>query len=149
MKIEGAAEKPTLSFEEVLDKYGSFAFTNVGTSMMPLIRQGEDVMIIEKKGSERQKKYDVVLYRRGKYYILHRILRVRKNDYVIAGDNCYTKERGIKDEQIIGRLVAIERGGRHIDVRDRRYRAYVHLWCDFYIVRAAILWCKSKLKPKR
>ena len=71
------------SFEEQLRLHGKIIYTNVGTSMMPLLREGRDVMIIERpKG--RLKKYDVPLYiRPDGMYVLHRILRVRKNDYVI------------------------------------------------------------------
>lgn len=128
------------SFEEVLDREGYLAYTNVGTSMMPLLRQGLDIMEIQKKGEERCKKYDVVLYKRGDRYILHRIIKVRKNDYVIVGDHCFQKEYGITDDRILGVLIGIVRDGKHIDVNhDKHYLAYVHLWCDFYYIRAAIL----------
>lgn len=54
-------EKETASFEEMLDRNGYLAYTNVGVSMMPLLRQGKDVMEIRKKGPERCKKYDAQL----------------------------------------------------------------------------------------
>ena len=83
------------TFEEQLDKCGKLIYTNVGDSMMPLIRQDKDLLIIEKpKG--RLKKYDVPLYRRDSgQYVLHRILEVRKNDYVICvadGKSCASVE---------------------------------------------------------
>lgn len=34
---------------------------------------------------------------------------------------------------------------------DRKYRLYVHLWCDFFFIRAVILWIKAlpgRLKRK-
>ena len=132
----------------MLNTTGYLAYTNVGTSMMPLIRQGLDIIEIKKKGEERFKRYDVVLYKRGSSYILHRILKVRNYDYVIVGDHCFQKEY-VTDDRILGVLVGIVRGGKHIDVKNIRYRAYVHLWCDFYPVRAAILWIKYKLKNKK
>lgn len=138
----GENAHPTVSFEEMLDKSGYLVFTNVGTSMMPLLRQGRDVMEIRRKGDERCRKYDAVLYKVGSKYILHRIIKVRENDYVIVGDNCYRREYGITDEQILGVLTGIVRGGKHISVDDRAYKLYVHLWCDFYPIRAAILFCK-------
>ncbi len=76
-------EKETTSFEEMLDRNGYLAYTNVGTSMMPLLRQGKDVMEIRKKEPERCKKYDAVLYKVNDRYILHRIIKVRENDYVM------------------------------------------------------------------
>ncbi len=134
-----------IKFEEEINRTGRLVYTNVGCSMMPLIRQHKDLMIIEKP-SGRCKKYDVPLYKRddGKY-VLHRILKVRKDDYVICGDHCWTKEYGITDRHIIGVLTGVVRDGKTIPVTDRRYQAYVHLWCDFFYIRAAILRSKSLL----
>ena len=134
------------TFEEQLDKYGKLIYTNVGDSMMPLIRQDKDLLIIEKpKG--RLKKYDVPLYRRDSgQYVLHRILEVRKKDYVICGDNRWVKEYGITDRHIIGVLTGIVRNGKTIPVTDWRYRLYVRIWCGFFPIRLAI---RVKLKLKR
>ena len=138
-------EKATMSFEEMLDVYGYLIYTNVGTSMMPLLRQGKDVMEIRKKGLERCRKYDAVLYKVKDRYILHRIIKVRENDYVIVGDNCFRKEYGITDNQILGVLTGIVRNGKHISVTDKKYLCYVHLWCDFYPIRAGILYSRVQL----
>ena len=138
-------EKKTTSFEEMLDRNGYLVYTNVGTSMMPLLRQGKDVMEIRKKGPERCKKYDAVLYKVNDRYILHRIIKVREKDYVIVGDNCFRKEYGITDDQILGVLTGIIRGGKHISVTDKKYLCYVHLWCDFYPIRVVILYTRIQL----
>ena len=69
------------TFEEELNRTGRLIYTNVGDSMLPLIRQGRDLLIIEKPHG-RLKKYDIPLYRRDSgQYVLHRILKVRRNDY--------------------------------------------------------------------
>lgn len=128
------------SFEEVLEREGNLIYTNVGDSMMPLLREGRDLMVITRRPEGRCKKYDAVLYKRpnGKY-VMHRILQVRRDDYVICGDNRWKREFGVPDEWIIGVLTAVIRDGKTISVTDKKYRFYVHLWCDFYWVRAAIL----------
>ena len=132
-----------LRFEDYIEQEGKLIYKNVGTSMMPLIRQGKDLMVIEKPQG-RLKKYDVPLYKRDSgQYVLHRILKVRENDYVICGDHCYRKEYGITDRQIIGVLTAVIRDGKEIPVTDRRYRMYVRLWCDFFHIRALILIVKT------
>ena len=41
------------SFEEELEQNGTLVFPNKGTSMMPLLRQNRDLMVIEKRGPER------------------------------------------------------------------------------------------------
>lgn len=133
-------DRKTISFEEMLDKNGYLIYNNVGISMMPLLRQGKDVLEIRKKGLERCQKYDVALYKVGDRYILHRIIKVREKDYVIVGDNCFRKEYGVTDKQILGVLTGIVRNGKHISVTDKKYLCYVHLWCDFYPIRAVILY---------
>lgn len=133
-----------VTFEQELAQHGNIVFTNVGVSMMPLLRQGRDLMVIEKKPEGRCKKYDAVLYKVGPRYILHRIVKVREKDYVIVGDNCIWREYGITDDQILGVLTHVVRDGKKIDLStSKKYWLYVHLWCDFYHVRAAILWLKQ------
>ena len=133
-------------FEDVIERDGRLVYTNVGDSMRPLIRQDRDILVIEKpKG--RLKKYDVPLYKRDSgQYVLHRVLKVRPDDYVICGDNRYSKEYGISDRHIIGVLTAVVRDGKEMPITDLRYRLYVHLWCDFFPIRAVIL--KTRRFPK-
>lgn len=139
------------TFENEINRSGKLVYTNVGDSMKPLIRQGKDLLIIE-KADGRLKKYDVPLYRRDSgQYVLHRILKVRENDYIICGDNRWQKEYGVTDRHIIGVLTAVVRNGNHaISVSSFRYRIYVHIWCDLFPLRALALrgyyYLKKRLK---
>ena len=134
------------TFEQELSLHGKVVYPNTGESMLPLLRQQRDLMVIEKRPEGRLQKYDAVLYRRGERYILHRIVKVRPVDYVLCGDNCRRREFGITDAQIIGILTAVVRNGREIPVTDRRYRRYVHLWCGLFPLRAAVLFCRDALR---
>ncbi len=134
------------TFEEQLAKNGKLIYTNKGDSMMPLIKQGRDLLII-KPVHGRLKKYDVPLYKRDSgQYVLHRILKVRNHDYVICGDNRWSKEYGITDRHIIGALTAVVRNGKEISVNDWKYKLYVHLWCDLFPIRAFIVHVVNKLQ---
>lgn len=127
------------TFEDIIAREGHLVYTNVGKSMMPLLRQGRDLMVIVPKNGGRLKRYDIPLYKRddGKY-ILHRILKVRSEDYVLCGDNQWHRETGITDKHIIGVLQAVVRDGKTIPVTDWRMKLYAHLWCDLFPARAAI-----------
>ena len=117
-----------ISFEDYLNEYDTLTYTNVGVSMMPLLRQGKDMFTVRRKGPERCEKGDVVLYRRPPdQYVLHRVVEVRPEDYVILGDNCVYKEYGITDEDIIGVLTGYVRGGRAHSVEEPGYRIYTSL----------------------
>ena len=142
-------EKPAakvISFEELLDEKGFIVYTNKGYSMLPFLRQKKDVIEIRKKGPDRCKKYDVVLYKRGGRYILHRILRVLPDGYLIAGDHNTFVERDITDDRILGIMTRVIRDGKSITPENWRYRLYVHLWCDAYPVRFFLLNMKEYLR---
>ncbi|MBR4551107.1 MAG: S24/S26 family peptidase [Oscillospiraceae bacterium] len=117
-----------VSYEEYLEQNGSMTYTNVGRSMLPLLRQGRDLFILMKKGPERCRVGDVVLYRAGEKYVLHRVVEVREDDYVILGDNCIRREFGISDEDIIGVMTGFVRGGKEHSVSDAGYRLYSAVW---------------------
>ena len=132
-----------MTFEEELRTSGRLVFTNKGVSMMPLLRQNRDIMMIEACESGELRPLDAVLFTREtegkKSYILHRILKKNPDgSYWIVGDNCFSGER-VEREQIIGRLTAVVRDGKTISVEDKKYLLYVHLWCDFYPLRFFIL----------
>ena len=117
------------TYEDYLSENGSLTYSNVGISMLPLLRQGRDLFTVRKKGAERCKKYDVVLYRRPpSHYVLHRIIAVRENDYVIRGDNCIQKEYGITDADIIGVMTEYVRKGKKHTAEDAGYRLYSRFW---------------------
>ncbi len=62
-----------------------------GISMMPTLRQGDKIVLSPLARPVRR--YDVVLYRSGDRYVLHRILAVRRNCLIIRGDACRCKEQ--------------------------------------------------------
>ena len=140
------------TFEEQLKKNGKLIYTNKGNSMMPLIKQDRDLLVIEPVHG-RLKKYDVPLYKRDSgQYVLHRILKVRPKDYVICGDNRWFREYGIEDRHIIGVLTAVIRNGKEVPVNNWKYRLYVHLWCDLFPIRAVItygLYGMKRLRNRR
>lgn len=137
-----------MTYEEYLESNGELTYTNVGTSMMPLLKQHRDLFTVRRKGSARCRAGDVVLYRRPpNKYVLHRVVEVRKNDYVILGDNCINKEYGITDGDIIGVMTGYVRKGRTHTVKDRSYRIYKAY--IMHTIPLRVLLKKVKLKTKR
>lgn len=133
----------TGTFEDEIEKNGRIIYTNVGDSMLPLLRQRRDLIIIEKPVG-RCKKYDVPLCKLDSgRYVLHRVLKVREDGYIICGDNRWQCEYGITDRHIIGVLTGFVRDGVTYSVNDRRYKLYVHIRCDFFPIRAAVLWVRD------
>ena len=90
------------SIEENLAQNGFHVSTTSGYSMYPMLRDRRDRVVILPTDGKRLKRYDLPLYKKpnGKY-VLHRILRVKKDHYVIRGDNTYRLER-IPFDWVIG-----------------------------------------------
>jgi len=137
------------SIEEEIRTAGRLVYSNRGTSMLPLIREGKDAVVLVRPEG-RLRKYDVPLYKPKPFdgqYVLHRIIRVRGNDYIIRGDNCITKEIGIKDEDIVGVLYSVLRSGRELKTTDLKYRLYSHVWVWLFPLR--YLWRGAKSCVRR
>ncbi len=111
-------------FEDILNEKGELIYSNVGDSMFPLI-QPRDLLIIKKWDGTSLKKYDIPLYKRDNgQYVLHRVIKVRKHEYVLCGDNRRRKETGISDRHILGVLTAIVRDGKTLSLGAAHYRHY-------------------------
>ncbi len=128
-----------MNFRELLERDGSFVYTNRGDSMLPLIREGKDLVIISRI-RQPLKKYDVPLYQRDSgEYVLHRIMKVCPEGYVLCGDNRWQRETGVPERQMIGVLTAVVRNGKEVSALDRRYRMYVRIWCGGFFLRVFLL----------
>ena len=140
------------TFEEIIERDGMLIYTNKGDSMMPLIKEGRDLLVIEKTNG-RLKRFDVPLYKRDTgQYVLHRIVKVRQNDYVICGDNRANMEYGITDRHIIGVLTAVIRNGKELSVNSTKYKLYVYLWYLLFPFRFVFIKAQNlirRIKKKR
>lgn len=112
------------TIEGVIAEKGFYVATVSGDSMMPMLKDKVDlVKIVEAKGI--LKKYDVPLYKRPTgEYVLHRIVAVKKNHYIICGDNRFNKEK-VPFDWVVGVLESFEKNGREIKVSDSEYLEYV------------------------
>ena len=127
------------SFEEQLELCGRLVYYNVGDSMMPLLKENRDLMVLEKP-PRAVRKYDAVLYKRENgQYVMHRIIGEREDGFVLCGDNRFCKEYGVNREQVLALLTAVVRNGKEIRYDSFLYKLYVHLWCDLFFIRALIL----------
>lgn len=112
---------------ECLDAGQSVRIFPRGTSMLPMIRQDVDSVVLSPV-SGRLKKYDIPLYQRdhGKY-ILHRVVAV-EDTYTCVGDNQFVMERGVRHEQVIAVVTAFYRGEKKYKVSGLGYQFYCRLW---------------------
>lgn len=135
------------SIEKALTDEGVYVSTTSGVSMYPMLRDRRDTIIVTPT-NERLKKYDVALYRRGESYVLHRVIKVLPDSYIIRGDNCIAKEYGITDTEILGKLSGFMRGEKEINMNGVPYKLYSRLICALHPIVSMKLKLKSRLKKK-
>lgn len=130
--------------ESELDESGVYASVTSGTSMQPLFKTNRDMIVLVKPTSE-LKKYDVVLYKvsDGKY-VLHRIVKVLPDKYLIRGDNTYKLEH-IEKGRILAVLTEFIRKGKKHKITDPSYRVYSRIWNFIYPLRYLFIKAKALL----
>lgn len=112
---------------EALAEGRSIRFSPRGTSMLPMLRQGTDSVILSPLPKE-LRKYDLPLYRRDNgQYVLHRIIETGLT-LTCMGDNQFIPEPGLRQDQMIAVVTAFYRGNRMVPVTHPVYRFYCRIW---------------------
>ena len=132
-------------FRERLEAGQKVKFSPRGVSMLPMLRQGIDCVILSPV-PEKLRKYDLPLYRRddGKY-ILHRIVKAGET-YTCVGDNQFQLEHGVRQDQMIALVTAFTRGEKEISVENGGYRLYCRIWHHSRRLRHFLRRVKNKLR---
>ena len=114
-----------ISYEELLRRDGKVITHVVGNSMLPLLRDRESIVVVEDARRVPPRRGDLVLYKAGDTYILHRVLRVRQEGYLIRGDNTWTLE-SVPKEALLATMTGFYRHaeGRLVSREDAAYRLY-------------------------
>ena len=114
-------------FLERLEAGQQVRFSPMGTSMLPMLREGRDSVVLS-PAPQRLRKYDLPLYQRDNgAYILHRVTAVGKT-YTCIGDNQFVYEHGVRQDQIVAVVTGFRRKGRDHTVTEPGYRFYCGLW---------------------
>ena len=105
----------------------SVRFSPRGISMLPMLRQGVDSVVLSPLPPQ-LKKYDLPLYqRKNGQYVLHRVVEVG-DTYTCIGDNQFDLEAGIPHHWMIAVVSAFYRGEKLYTVNCPWYRLYCLIW---------------------
>lgn len=133
-----------LKIEDVLEREGKYVGPTVGVSMLPMLKNRRDSIVVSAK-EKRLSPLDVALYRRGNDYVLHRVISLTDDGYVIRGDNCYADEY-VKEEAVIGVLTEFFRKDKHFFCTDGKYLRYARRRVKNYPFRRFVFRIKQKAK---
>ena len=126
---------------EVLARGHHVRFRAPGRSMYPTIREGETITV-QPVSSSAVRTGDIILYRWEKAVIAHRVIRIVLDPakagapqgpkarsspsqsstlsphhlFVLRGDSSGACAERVKPEQILGKVIAVDRDGRRIDL---------------------------------
>ncbi len=137
-------EKKCLKIEDVLAEKGVYVGPTVGVSMLPMLKSRRDTIVVKPK-TERLKRLDVALYKRGDAYVLHRVLQPIEGGYIIRGDNCYSDEN-IPEEDVFGVLTEFFRKDKHYLCTDEKYLKYAENRIRTYKRRRFFVRIKMRIK---
>ncbi len=127
-----------VDIERLLEEGKTVSFTPIGNSMLPLFRDRRDSATVAP--CEAYKRGDVALYRRiGDKLVLHRIVKVRDDRFWFTGDWQWEIEGPLKRAQILGKMVAFERSGKHHETSEPLYRFIFAIWLSLRPLRPAFI----------
>ena len=122
-------------------------FAPKGISMLPMIRQNLDTVVITSP-PKRLRKYDLTLYRRENgQFVLHRVVGIdRDGSYIMCGDNQYAREYGITDKNILAVAEGYYRGDEYIACTDKKYLKYSKKQVRKQLMRRHLVRVKQLIK---
>jgi hypothetical protein len=143
-------KKEITDFDVALKRDGRLVFSPHGTSMLPMLRGGQDIAVILPVDDYKLlKKYDVVFYKRDNgNFVLHRIIAVKNGYFLCCGDNQTWREK-VLPEQIFGRLAGFYKDNVYTDARaDKEYLKYAKRRVASRLFRKIVGKTKRILAPK-
>jgi signal peptidase I len=134
---------PRSVLEAALDAWGQAGEQHLipisGRSMLPAIHDGDHALVSH--GCAGVQPGDVIVFRHRGTLIAHRVLRIEDGDdgptFVTKGDNAPQLDPPLNAGEIVGRVLAIERGGRHTSLDTTTWRILGRL-----IAAGTLAWTK-------
>lgn len=107
---------------------GSVTFSPKGTSMLPMLHSGTDSVTLIKP-PDKPRKGTVALFilkdeKGGRRYALHRLVRIKNDEYVFCGDNRISCDPPVKYEDILAVVSEFTRNGKKHGVKGFFYCVY-------------------------
>lgn len=101
---------------------GVLRLTVTSDSMRPLLRAG-DMVVAQPVDPNALQPGEVLVVQRGGEWITHRLLAIDEQGWHTQGDNLRCADEAAAADQIVGRVIAIERGSQTIDLQQAGRRA--------------------------
>jgi hypothetical protein len=142
MNLELDTREYVSVLKDMVEQGMEVSMTVVGTSMEPFLVHNRDKIYFRKPVGT-IKKGDMVFYQRESgAYVMHRVMKVRKQQYYMAGDHQTFLEGPIEKEQIFAKVVSVEKDGVWLTEQEKLWKFYAVWWRRLFRVRKVV----NKLK---
>lgn len=85
-----------------------------GTSMEPTLQSGDLVLVIKRVSLDDISLGDVIVYRRGRSLIIHRVVRIEDGTIITKGDNNLLLDPPVRFSDVVGKVLEI--GGNIVKI---------------------------------
>lgn len=111
-----------------------------GNSMAPLVERG-DVVLVRPVNLEDLHRGDLLLVEQGGAFLIHRLVAADAHGVRTKGDNASQADLPMTPQDVLGRVVAVEKGGRRIELDGGRWPVVSRLlgllgWCEVKLFAA-------------
>lgn len=127
MNGDGMHIDDSINFElflSVLDETDTVRIPVNGRSMRPFLKEGRDKVVLTKADTDLVKKGDIVVYKKGGSFLLHRVVSIDGGAFCIMGDNELSPDCGISPQAVVASVKSVERNGKVIDKKHPLWRFY-------------------------
>ncbi len=146
-------ENDFLELNKAVLKNGNILrFRIKGKSMQPFLRDKE-IVLIESFQPEELKAGDIIFYRvPPSQIVIHRLIQRDKSSgkilFITKGDASFYFDPYVNPEDILGKIIAVERDGKEIklDTRIAKLKAYFYVRC--FLIRRRVWLIPAKLKKQ-
>ena len=134
---------------EVLEAGGTLPLVISGSSMAPFLVHGRDTVYLSKIRKP-VKTGDMILYRREQgQLLLHRVCSVDAPGFSLVGDAQTVAESGVKEEQLLAVVTAVNRKGKLLTKRNLLWMFFEKIWPRVIPLRGKILALYDWISGKR
>ena len=124
---------------ELVDEGKEVNMHVLGSSMAPFVVHERDVIYF-KKPEKKLCKGDIAFFqRKNGQYVVHRIYKVKGNQYYFVGDNQTVIEGPIGEGQIFAAVIRVKRKGKMIGPGDFWWEFFARVWIRIIPVRAFLV----------
>ena len=132
-----------LFFEEVVKRTAQGERVRIrgkGNSMLPMIRDGKDEIILEKPNEQSFQKGRLLLAQLSDgQFVLHRVKEIDHTHIILQGDGNLAFTETCTVENIIAEATTVIKGGKAIKVGSVKWKMYRYLWPESYLLRRIAL----------